>query len=89
MIKNSYPFLRVVAGNVSTGEAAEHLAKAGVDGIKIGQGPGSICTTRVIAGIGRSQISAIYDCVKIAEKNQIPINGDGGLRYSGDIVKLR
>ena len=75
----------VVVGNVSIGESARRLAEAGADGIKIGQGPGSICTTRIIAGIGRPQLSAIYDCAKAVEKFDIPICADGGLRVSGDI----
>ncbi len=75
----------VVVGNVSIGESARRLAEAGADGIKIGQGPGSICTTRIIAGIGRPQLSAIYDCAKVTEKFDIPICADGGLRVSGDI----
>lgn len=75
----------VVAGNVATSEAVKDLIKAGADGIKVGIGPGSICTTRIIAGIGVPQISAIMDCVK--DKNDIPIIADGGIRFSGDIVK--
>ncbi len=77
----------VVVGNISVGASAERLIEAGADGIKIGQGPGSICTTRVVAGIGRPQISAIYDCAKSAEKYErsIPLCADGGLRNSGDI----
>ena len=75
----------VVVGNISIGDSAKRLADAGADGIKVGQGGGSICTTRVIAGIGRPQISAIYDCVKSIEEYNIPICADGGLRNSGDI----
>ena len=81
-IKRSHGGLDVVVGNVSIGTSAKRLAEAGADGIKIGQGPGSICTTRVIAGIGRPQVSAIYDCAKAAD---IPLCADGGLRNSGDI----
>lgn len=84
-IKRNYGDLDVVAGNISVGYSAKRLAEAGADGIKIGQGPGSICTTRVIAGIGRPQVSAIYDCVKETEGYEIPICADGGLRNSGDI----
>src|SRR3989344_6799288 len=75
----------VVVGNVSVGESARRLAEAGADGIKVGQGGGSICTTRIIAGIGRPQVSAIYDCSKAVEGYGIPICADGGLRHSGDI----
>lgn len=76
----------VVVGNISVGESARRLAEAGADGIKVGQGPGSICTTRIIAGIGRPQVSAIYDCAKVAGEFGIPICADGGLTSSGDIV---
>jgi len=86
-IKKDYS-LDVVVGNVSVGASAERLAGAGADGIKVGQGPGSICTTRVIAGTGRPQISAVYECTKSIEKygRDIPICADGGLRNSGDIT---
>lgn len=77
----------IVVGNISNGKAVKRLVDAGADGIKVGQGPGSICTTRIIAGTGRAQISAIYSCSKEAEKYNIPICADGGLRYSGDITK--
>ena len=83
-IKRNYS-LDVVVGNVSIGESAKRLAEAGADGIKVGQGPGSICTTRIIAGIGRPQVSAVYDCAKAIEGYDIPICADGGLRSSGDI----
>ena len=83
-IKRNYS-LDVVVGNVSMGESARRLVEAGADGIKVGQGPGSICTTRIIAGIGRPQVSAIYDCFKAIEESGIPICADGGLRSSGDI----
>ncbi|MFA6268856.1 MAG: IMP dehydrogenase [archaeon] len=85
-IKRVFPKVDVVVGNVSVGESAERLAKAGADGIKVGQGPGSICTTRIIAGIGRPQVSAIYDCAKAAEKYGVPICADGGIANSGDIT---
>lgn len=75
----------VVAGNISTAESAMRLIHAGADGIKIGQGPGSICTTRIIAGIGKPQVSAVYECALIAEKFGIPVCADGGMKYSGDI----
>ncbi len=75
----------VIAGNVSEADSAERLIKAGADGIKVGQGPGSICTTRIIAGIGKPQVSAIYECAKVAEKYKVPVCADGGLKYSGDI----
>jgi IMP dehydrogenase len=85
-IKKKYPDLEVVAGNVSTGQAVEKLIEAGVDGVKVGQGPGSICTTRIVTGSGSAQLSAIYDCAK-ASKGRVPIIADGGIRYSGDIIK--
>lgn len=77
----------VIAGNIATAEAAKTLIDAGVDGIKVGIGPGSICTTRVVAGVGVPQLSAIMDVVEIAEKHDIPVIADGGIKYSGDIVK--
>jgi IMP dehydrogenase len=76
----------VVVGNISVGESARRLCEAGADGIKIGQGPGSICTTRIIAGIGRPQLSAVYDCAKVADEFDVPVCADGGLNNSGDIV---
>jgi IMP dehydrogenase len=86
-IKEKYPDLVVVAGNVATGEGAQALAEAGADVIKVGVGPGSICTTRIIAGVGVPQLSAILSCVQVARKHGIPVIADGGIRYSGDIVK--
>ncbi len=86
-VKAEYPTLDVVVGNIATAEAAEFLIKEGVDGIKVGIGPGSICTTRIIAGVGVPQLSAIYDASTVARKYDIPLIADGGLRYSGDIVK--
>lgn len=86
-LKNKYPELELIAGNVATAEATEELIKAGADAIKVGIGPGSICTTRVIAGIGVPQITAIVDCSNIAKKYNIPIIADGGIKYSGDIAK--
>lgn len=86
-VKELYPDLQVIAGNVATAEATRDLIKAGADAVKVGMGPGSICTTRVVAGIGVPQITAIYDCCKEAKKYDIPIIADGGIKYSGDIVK--
>lgn len=86
-IKNAFPTLPVIVGNIATGEAAEDLIKAGADCIKVGIGPGSICTTRVIAGIGAPQITAIYDVSQVAKKYGIPVIADGGIKYSGDITK--
>ncbi len=86
-IKESYPDLPIVAGNVATGEATTALIKAGADVVKVGMGPGSICTTRVVAGIGVPQITAILDCAEAADKLNKRIIGDGGIKYSGDIVK--
>ncbi|MCM0082976.1 IMP dehydrogenase [Geomonas sp. Red32] len=86
-IKGSFPNLELIAGNIATAGAAEALIKAGVSAIKVGIGPGSICTTRVVAGIGVPQITAIADCSKIAKKYGIPMIADGGIKYSGDITK--
>ncbi|MBF0526092.1 MAG: IMP dehydrogenase [Deltaproteobacteria bacterium] len=86
-IKKLFPEIDLVAGNVATAEGAEALAKAGVDAIKIGVGPGSICTTRVVAGVGVPQMSAIFDCAKVAKKYNVPLIADGGIKYSGDITK--
>lgn len=83
-IKKKYD-IDVVAGNISEPDSAERLCKAGADGLKIGQGPGSICTTRIIAGIGKPQVSAIYECAKVASKYGVPVCADGGLKFSGDI----
>lgn len=85
--KRRYPNLEVVVGNIATGQAALDLVKAGADGVKVGIGPGSICTTRVIAGVGVPQLSAIYDVAKALKGTGVPLIADGGLRYSGDIVK--
>lgn len=86
-IKQSYPDLQVIAGNVATAEATRDLIKAGADAVKVGMGPGSICTTRVVAGIGVPQVTAIYDCAQEARKHDVTIIADGGIKYSGDIVK--
>ena len=85
--KAKFPSIDIVVGNVATGEAAKMLAEAGADAVKVGIGPGSICTTRVVAGVGVPQLSAIYDVAKALEGTGVPLIADGGLRYSGDIVK--
>jgi len=85
--RKTYPDLQIVAGNVATADATRDLILAGADAIKVGMGPGSICTTRVVAGIGVPQITAIYDCSLEAKKHGVPIIADGGIKYSGDIVK--
>ncbi len=87
MIKEKYPKLQVIAGNVATAEATRALIEAGVDAVKVGIGPGSICTTRVVAGIGVPQITAIMNCYEAAKGYGIPIIADGGIKYSGDITK--
>src|SRR3989338_1370659 len=84
-IKKIYPTLDVVVGNISEPESAKRLLDCGADGIKVGQGPGSICTTRIIAGIGCPQVTAVYNCSRIADSYDVPICADGGLKYSGDI----
>ncbi|MBL4937194.1 IMP dehydrogenase [Clostridium sp. YIM B02515] len=86
-IKKSYPGLQVIAGNVATAEATRDLIEAGVDCVKVGIGPGSICTTRVVAGVGVPQLTAVMDCVEEAKKHGIPVIADGGIKYSGDVVK--
>ncbi|MGN0173862.1 MAG: IMP dehydrogenase [Acutalibacteraceae bacterium] len=86
-IKAEFPDITLIAGNIATAEAAEDLIKAGADCLKVGIGPGSICTTRIIAGIGVPQISAVYDVACVASKYGIPVIADGGIKYSGDIVK--
>ena len=86
-IKRAFPQIDVVVGNIATGEAARYLVDAGADGVKVGIGPGSICTTRIIAGVGVPQLTAGYDVAKALEGSGIPIIADGGIRYSGDIVK--
>lgn len=86
-VKKAYPSLEVIVGNIATGEAARFLVKAGADGVKVGIGPGSICTTRVIAGIGVPQLTAIYDVAQAIKGSGATMIADGGLRYSGDIVK--
>lgn len=86
-IKTLFPDLQVVAGNVATADGAEALIKAGADGVKVGVGPGSICTTRIVAGVGVPQVTAIMECARIARASGVPIIADGGVKYSGDIVK--
>ncbi|HIX58966.1 MAG TPA: IMP dehydrogenase [Candidatus Blautia gallistercoris] len=86
-IKRAYPDVQVIAGNVATGAATKDLIDAGADAVKVGIGPGSICTTRVVAGIGVPQVTAIMDCYKVAKEYNIPIIADGGIKYSGDITK--
>ena len=87
MIKEAYPDLQVIAGNVATGEATKALIDAGADAVKVGIGPGSICTTRIVAGIGVPQITAVMDCYAVAKEYGIPIIADGGIKYSGDMTK--
>ena len=86
-IKAAFPDLQVIAGNIATGEATRALIEAGADAVKVGIGPGSICTTRVVAGIGVPQITAIMDCYEVAKEYGIPIIADGGIKYSGDMTK--
>ena len=86
-VKTSYPNLQVIGGNIATGEAAVALVKAGADAVKVGIGPGSICTTRIIAGVGAPQISAISNVAKALKGTGVPLIADGGIRYSGDIAK--
>ena len=86
-VKKKYPEIDVVVGNIATGEAARFLVEHGADGVKVGIGPGSICTTRIIAGVGVPQLSAVYDVARALEGTGVPLIADGGIRYSGDIVK--
>ncbi len=86
-VKAKYPYIDVVVGNIATGEAARYLVENGADGVKVGIGPGSICTTRVIAGVGVPQLTAVYDVAKALQGTGVPLIADGGIRYSGDIVK--
>ncbi len=86
-VKEKYPHIDVVVGNIATGDAAKYLVENGADGVKVGIGPGSICTTRVIAGVGVPQLSAVYDVAKALADTDVPLIADGGIRYSGDIVK--
>jgi IMP dehydrogenase len=86
-LRKKFPDCELIAGNVGTPEGTSDLIKAGVDGVKIGIGPGSICTTRIIAGVGVPQVTAIYQCAKVASKNKIPIIADGGIKQTGDVAK--
>ncbi len=86
-LKKKFPSLQIIAGNIATGEAAAELIDAGADGLKVGVGPGSICTTRIVAGIGVPQLTAIQRVTKVAEKSQVPVIADGGIKFSGDITK--
>ncbi len=86
-LKSLFPEIQLIAGNVATAEATEDLIKAGADCVKVGIGPGSICTTRVVAGIGMPQLTAVYECAKMADKYDIPVIADGGIKYSGDLPK--
>ncbi|CAM3723320.1 IMP dehydrogenase [Aquirufa aurantiipilula] len=86
-VKTSYPSLDVIVGNIATGEAAKALAEAGADAVKVGVGPGSICTTRIIAGVGMPQLTAVYEAAKALEPYNVPLIADGGIRFSGDIAK--
>jgi IMP dehydrogenase len=85
--KKEFSGVMVIAGNVATAEATEALIEAGVDAVKVGIGPGSICTTRVVAGVGVPQISAVADCARVAERHGIPVIADGGVKHSGDVTK--
>lgn len=87
LVKKKYPELDLIVGNIATGEGAKALAKAGADAVKVGVGPGSICTTRVVAGVGLPQLSAVYEAAKALKETGVPIIADGGIRFSGDLVK--
>jgi IMP dehydrogenase len=86
-IREAFPSTHLIAGNVSTGAGTAALCERGVDAVKVGQGPGSICTTRVVSGAGMPQITAITDCARVAERLGVPVIADGGIKYSGDIAK--
>jgi IMP dehydrogenase len=87
MVKKAFPKLQVIAGNIATAAAAKALAKAGADAVKVGIGPGSICTTRIIAGVGVPQLYAVYECAKALKGTGIPVIADGGIKHTGDIPK--
>ena len=86
-VRRKYPNAEIIGGNVATGEGTEALIKAGVNGVKVGVGPGSICTTRIVAGVGVPQITAIMKAVEVAQRAKIPVIADGGIKFSGDITK--
>ncbi len=86
-IREAFPEVQLIAGNVSTGAGAVALCERGVDAVKVGQGPGSICTTRMVTGAGMPQITATTDCARVAERFGVPVIADGGIKYSGDITK--
>jgi IMP dehydrogenase len=86
-LKKRHPGVQIVAGNIATGDGARFLIEAGADAIKVGIGPGSICTTRMVAGVGVPQITAIADCVAVARPHDVPVIADGGVKYSGDVAK--
>jgi len=86
-IKKSFPDVQLIAGNIATAEGCEALIKAGCDAVKVGVGPGSICTTRIVAGVGVPQISAIMECSQVAREHGVPVIADGGIKFSGDVVK--
>jgi len=86
-VRGAFPNLQIIAGNIATAEAAEDLIQAGVNAIKVGVGPGSICTTRIVAGVGVPQVTALRGCVKVGKKHDIPVIADGGIKHSGDIAK--
>lgn len=86
-VKKKYPELDLIVGNIATGEAAKALVKAGADAVKVGVGPGSICTTRIVAGVGLPQLSAVYEAAKALKGSDVPVIADGGIRFSGDLVK--
>ena len=87
MVRDAFPDLQIIAGNIATGEAAEDLIRAGANGLKVGVGPGSICTTRIVAGVGVPQLTALRNCVAVADKYGVPVIADGGIQHSGDIAK--
>lgn len=87
LVKEKYPDLQVIAGNIATAEGTKAMIECGVDAVKVGIGPGSICTTRVVAGIGVPQVTAVMDCYEMADKYNIPIIADGGIKFSGDVTK--
>ena len=86
-VRGAFPDLQIIAGNIATAEGAEDLIKAGANAIKVGVGPGSICTTRIVAGVGVPQITALHDCVRVAKEYDIPVIADGGIKHSGDLAK--